>query len=76
MREFTVCEVFDGSIYTIALYTSSHVGRCARFARKLTESSSPMVMVDGGGRVVVCKRPPATICSDEVLYSYVVTYRS
>ena len=39
-REFTVGEVSDGSIYTVALYTSSHVDRCARFARKLTGGTS------------------------------------
>ena len=75
-REFIVGEVFDGIIYIAALNTSSHVGRCARFARKLTESSSSVVMEDGGGHVVVCQHPSATICSGEVLYSYVVTYRS
>ena len=75
-REFTVGEVSDGSIYKATLYTSSHVGRCARFARKLTGSSSPVVMADHGGCVVVRWHPLATICSDEVLYSFMVTYQS
>ena len=51
-------------------------GKCARFARTLTGSSSPVVMADNGSRAVVCRCPPATICSGEVLYIFVVTYQS
>ena len=60
----------------VEVMSSSHVDRCAWFARKLTGSSSPAAMADGGGRAVVRRRPPASICSGEVLYSFVVTYQS
>jgi hypothetical protein len=75
-REFIVGEVSDSSIYTVALYMSSHVGRCARFARKLTGSSSPAAMPDCGGRAAVCWHSSASIHSREVLYSFVVSYWS
>ena len=75
-QEFAVGEVSDGSIYTVALYMSSHVGRCARFARKLTGSSSPAAMADSGGHTAVCRHSLASIRSSEVLYSFAVSYRS
>ena len=61
---------------TYVLGSSSRIDGCARQARRLTRSSSSAAMADGGGRVAVRRRPLTTICSSEVLYSYVVTYQS
>jgi hypothetical protein len=75
-RQSAVVDLTDGSIYTVALYMSTHVDRCAWFARKLTGSSSSEAMEDSRGRSVVCLRPLATIRFYEVLYSFTVSYRS
>ena len=69
-------EAIDGEVNTYVLVSSSRIDRCAQPAWKLPESSSPVAMADDGGRAVVRQCPPVTICSSEVLYSYVVTYWS